>query len=104
MIRGRVAGAGIAGLIGGATLGLLIALAFVYLWFAVLKLPAFNDDPKPGIAVLGGVVPISIGLGALAGSIGMVRRAKAARPLRLWLVIFATALAIALVGLGMVVA
>ncbi len=102
-MRGRAAGAGVAGLIGGATLGLLLALAFVYLWFTVLKLPAFNDDPKPGITMLGGIVPISMAIGALAGAVGMVRRAQAGRPLRIWVAIFAAALVVALVGLGMIV-
>jgi hypothetical protein len=103
-MRGRLAGAGIAGLIGGATLGLLLALAFVYLWFTVLKLPTFNDDPKPGITMLGGIVPISMAAGALVGAVGMVRRAQAGHPLRAWLVAFAGALVIALAGLAMIIA
>ncbi|ONF96280.1 hypothetical protein [Sphingomonas jeddahensis] len=103
-MRGRVALAGLTGLVGGATLELLLALAFVYLWFTVLKLPAFNGDPKPGITMLGGVVPISTALGALVGAVGVVRRAKAGHPLRAWLATFAGALVVALAGLAMIVA
>ena len=98
-MTGRAVLAGTAGLVGGAALGLLAALLFVHLWHNVLRLPPLNDDPKPGIAMLGGVVPISTGLGALLGTMAMVRRARRGEPLRRWMILFALALAITLAGL-----
>ncbi|MDF2493098.1 MAG: hypothetical protein K0S66_32 [Sphingomonas sp.] len=103
-MSGRAVLAGAAGLIGGAAIGLLVALAFVHLWHNVLGLPPLNDDPKPGIAMLGGVVPISMGTGALLGTAGMVRRARREQSLRLWLVVFAVALAVILAGLAAIIA
>lgn len=98
-MAGRAVLAGTAGLVGGAALGLLAALLFVHLWHNVLRLPPLNDDPKPGIAMLGGVVPISMALGALLGTIGMVRRVRRGQSLRPWLILFGIALAVTLAGL-----
>lgn len=103
-MTGRAVLVGTAGLVGGAALGLLAELLFVHLWHNVLRLPPLNDDPKPGIAMLGGVVPISIGLGALLGTSGMVRRARRGQSLRAWLILFALAVVVTLAGLVAIIA
>ena len=98
-MRGRAALAGAAGLLGGAALGPLAALAFVYLWHNVLSLPPLSDDPKPGITMLGGVVPIATIAGAMAGAADMIRRARQGKALRGRIMVFAAALALILAGL-----
>lgn len=102
-MAGRATLAGVAGLIGGTALGLLAALAFVHLWHNVLKLPPLNDNPKPGIVMLGGIVPISMAAGAMLGVLGMVRRAQRGQSLRAWMLIFAAAVATTLAGLVVII-
>lgn len=102
-MRGRAALAGLLGLIGGAAAGLLLAMLFVYLWFDVFRLPPLNDDPKPGIAMLGGIVPIAMGIGGIAAAAGMVRRTRAGRPVRNWVIAFVLTIALVLAGLGLIV-
>ena len=77
----------------------MAALAFVYLWHNVLSLPPLSDDPKPGIAMLGGVVPIATTAGAMAGAAGMIRRARQGKSLRKQMMVFAAALVLILAGL-----
>lgn len=95
--------AGLLGFVGGAALGLLLAMLVAYAWFDVFHLPSPSDDPKPGIALLGGLVPISVAVGCVAGAVGMVRRARAGRPIRLWATIFSLAIATVLIGLAVIV-
>ncbi len=102
-MRGRALLAGLLGLLGGAAGGLLLAMLVVYLWFEVFHLPPIDDDPKPGIAMLGGIVPIAVGIGSLAGAIGMVRRVRSGRDVRRWSMAFAVTIAVVLVGLALIV-
>jgi len=95
--------AGLIGFVGGAAIGLLLAMLFVYAWFDIFHLPSPNDDPKPGIALLGGIVPIAMAAGGMSSAIGMVRRSRAGRSTRLWYAIFGVALLIVVVGLAAVV-
>lgn len=103
MMRGRAALAGLLGFVGGAAVGLLLAMLIAYLWFDVFHFPAVDDDPKPGIALLGGLVPISTGIGGVAGALGMVRRVRTGEGVRLWTIAFALAIAAVAIGLALVV-
>lgn len=99
----RALWAGLLGFVGGAAIGLLLAMLVAYAWFDVFHLPAPNDDPKPGIALLGGLVPIAMTIGCVSGAIGMVRRVRTGRPIRLPATVFALAVATVLVGLAVIV-
>ncbi|WP_085810445.1 hypothetical protein [Sphingomonas sp. TZW2008] len=99
----RAALAGLLGFVGGAAAGLLAAMLLVYLWFDVFHLPAMNDDPKPGIAMLGYAVPIMAGLGAVGGATLMVRRARSARATTLWAAAFGIAILVVVLALFLIV-
>ncbi|QNE31715.1 hypothetical protein F1C10_07060 [Sphingomonas sp. NBWT7] len=102
-MRRRAVLAGLLGLVGGAAAGLLAAMLLVYLWFDVFHLPAMNDDPKPGIAMLGYAVPILAGLGAAGGATLMVRRVRTARATNFWAAAFAVAILVVVLALFLIV-
>ena len=100
---GRAVLPGLLGLIGGAAAGLLLAMLLVYLWFAVLHLPPLSNDPKPGIAMLGWVVPIWMVTGGISGATDMVRRVRAGRRLGAWAWVFGLSIVAVMVSLGVII-
>ncbi len=100
---GRAAAAAVLGIVGGVLLGLLAAMLVVWVWFDVLHLPPPNDEPKPGLEVLGLTAPVLMGLGGIGGAWVMVRRVRAGRRLGAWGWVFGLTIVLVAAWLGVIV-